>query len=95
VKERPAELAIGDALQTDRFLLLHHITYGVVLNRAKLFFRDLVSLKTCARFLQMLGSKKTADVISAKRRVQPWHGTSRGAASYIFFDRIRCYVFHS
>src|SRR5688500_11676619 len=55
VKELSAELAVGDALQPDDFLLADDVPDGVVFDRAQLVLRDLFLLETPARVLEMLG----------------------------------------
>jgi hypothetical protein len=71
VKERPAEFAVGNALQPDRFLFLDDFPDGVVFDRAQLVFRNFVSLKARACILETLGPEQAADVVGAERRVQP------------------------
>src|SRR6266850_478111 len=42
VKEGPPVLAVGDAVQADRLLLVHHVADGSVLHLAQLVLRDLL-----------------------------------------------------
>ena len=89
VKERAAELAVGDALQPDRFLFPNHITDGFVFDPAELLLRDFTALASRARVFQMLGPEQTADVLGAKGRVQQGHWAppgAGGAASYQELD---------
>jgi hypothetical protein len=48
VKHRPAEFAVGNALQSERFLLLDDGADSVVFEGTQFVFRDFVSLKTLA-----------------------------------------------
>jgi hypothetical protein len=86
VKKRTPELAVGDALQPDGFLFLHHIANRFVFDGTQLFFGDFAALKTSARVFHSLWTEQTADLVGAERRIQPWHGgTSLGRLHLTFF----------
>ena len=62
------ELAIGDRLQSDRFLQGHDLADAFVFDRAERGAIDLSSRAAYARVLQLLRAQETPDVIGAKGR---------------------------
>jgi hypothetical protein len=89
VKEGAAELAVGDALQTNGFLFADDLADGVIFDRTQFFLRNLVSIEARPRLLEMRRPEQTADLVGAERRVEPGHGGNLLWEEWIllFFDR--------
>ncbi len=68
-----AQLAIGDGVQTDIFLQLHHFSDGLVFGRAQLGGGNLPLHGLCVRVQQIFRAQEAADMIGAKQ------GFARGA----------------
>jgi hypothetical protein len=69
-----AELAVGDALQSDVLLELHDLGDRLVFHRAQLLGGDVALGLLLAGFQQVLGAQKAADMVVAGGKLG--HGVS-------------------
>src|SRR5262245_54452393 len=73
VPPRPAELAIGDRLQPDLFLLLDDALDLAVFDCLEFGRADLALGALRARLMQRGGTQQAADMVGAKRRLGALH----------------------
>src|SRR3546814_4254885 len=64
MEEGAAELAVGDALEPDVLLALHHLADAVVLDPAQCLAGDLARRVLLARLDEAPGPQKAADVVA-------------------------------
>ena len=76
VPPRATELAIGHALQADRFLFGDELSDLGVLDRLQLRRRELSRRALRSRFLDGCAAQQAADLIGTKRRFGTLHGAS-------------------
>ncbi|MEI9852348.1 MAG: hypothetical protein WDN24_17505 [Sphingomonas sp.] len=69
VEESAAELAVGDAVQAQLFLELHHSENRLVLDRAQRRGVDRAFAEPGARLEQFLGTQEAADMICSERGI--------------------------
>ncbi len=76
VKVGATELAVGDPLQPDVLLRMHHLADALVLDCMQIIRRETAAGEPFARRPEPLGPKKTADMVGAERRtghrLLPW-----------------------
>jgi hypothetical protein len=65
----PIELAVRDDLQTQRLLHFHHALYGLCLDSHQLFTRYVSTRMIGPGVQQVLGSDKTAHMVSPRKGV--------------------------
>jgi hypothetical protein len=68
VEVRAAELAVGDAVKPQVFLVSHDVADRFVLDRAQRAGVDRSLRELVARVEQLLAAQEAADVVGAKRR---------------------------
>ena len=69
MKEGPAKLAVGDALQPDLLLLANCRADAVILDRAQLLGARFAAGVARARLQKLLGPQQATDVVGAERRL--------------------------